>query len=300
MTDTKFTVGIVSPGEMGAGIGAALAARGITVATALAGRSRESLDRAAEAGMADAGDIDALVAAAGVLLSVVPPGAAVATAEAAARAMARSGHKPVFVDCNAISPITARRVADVFAGLGAEVVDAGIVGRPPGQDTPRIYVAGPAAHRVAFMDGLGVRVVDLGPRYGDASALKMVYASMTKGVNALLTSSLLTAERLGVLTPALEEVAGSQPEFHRRLQSVVARLPADAARWADEMDEISATFAAAGLSPHFHLGAGELMRLLAASPFGTETRRTMDRSRTMERTVVEVAGFVGRAKPGVT
>ena len=47
-------VGIMSPGDMGSGVGGVLKQHGLTVLTALDGRSEESRERAAEQGMSTA------------------------------------------------------------------------------------------------------------------------------------------------------------------------------------------------------------------------------------------------------
>ena len=51
------------------------------------------------------------------------------------------------------------------------------------------------------------------------------------------------------------------------------------------MDEIAAGFSAAGVTPHFHQGAGDIYRLLAGTPLGAETRETADRTRSLDEAV---------------
>ena len=58
---TVETVGIMSPGDMGSGVGGALAKNGLRAITALDGRSDESKTRAAEQGIEDVGSLDELV-----------------------------------------------------------------------------------------------------------------------------------------------------------------------------------------------------------------------------------------------
>src|SRR5579871_3365017 len=125
-------VGILSPGDMGAAIGAVLGAHGVPVLTCLAGRGELTRLRAAEAGMRDLPDLDALVREAGMILSVLVPAEAEGLALRLAEAMRRTGARPVFADCNAISPGTMRRIAEAARAAGAAVIDAGIIGPPPG------------------------------------------------------------------------------------------------------------------------------------------------------------------------
>jgi L-threonate 2-dehydrogenase len=284
------TVAIVSPGEMGAGIAGALTrVAGCRVLTVLEGRSRETVERARESGMIACPDLGEMIAGCELVLSVVPPAIAARTAAEIAQAMRSVDKRPDFVDCNAVSPGTLAEIADDFAGLDARFIDAGIIGAPPGQDRPRLYVSGPRSAPLMALDGIAFDIVPLGPDPGTASAMKMVYASITKGTNALLAAALVTAERNGLLEPLLAELEWSQAQLFRRAEANVSRLPADAARWAPEMTEIARTFDAAGMPGDIHRGTAAMMDFLARSEFGTETRRTQDRTRTMSQTVKAIA-----------
>ena len=190
-------IAIIAQGAMGAGLGRRLAQRGATVLTGLAGRSAASARRAAEAGMRDA--TPAELAGADVFLSVLPPSEARACAARLAPALQAAPRKAAYVDCNAVSPATAEAVGAIVAPTGAAFVDGGIIGGPPRDDgyTPVLYVAGPEAERLAAAPlrahGLDVRVTP-GP-IGAASALKMSYAGITKGLVALSSAMVLAAAR---------------------------------------------------------------------------------------------------------
>ncbi len=288
------TIGILSPGEMGGGVGAALAAHGHRVITCLAGRGAATRARAARSGFHEVADLEALVAEADLLLSILPPESAPALARGVAEAMARAGRAPPFAECNAVSPDTARRIAALFEGSGAAVIDAGIIGWPPRTNGPptRFYVSGPAAGIMDALDGKGVSVRPCGPEIGRASAVKMCYAAISKGTNALHTAAMTVADALGVGASVRGEIADSAPAVMERMRTAVPRLPADAGRWVGEMEEIAATFASVGVAPDFHRGAAEVFRMLDATPYGRETRETMDRTRTLEETIAAcVAGL---------
>ena len=99
------------------------------------------------------------------------------------------------------------------------------------------------------------------------------------------TAVLLAASRMGVLPDLLEEFGTSQQATLEAMRGRVPRLPADAGRWIGEMEEIAASFAAAGVTSGFHDGAAEIFRLLAQTPFAAETRETLDTSRTLEQSL---------------
>ena len=106
-------VGLLHPGEMGAALGHCLSARGHTVLWASQGRSPDTAERAAAAGLTDTGTVAELARRAEVVLSVCPPHAARSVAEGV------RGFGGIYVDANAISPQTARSVANIVGGGAA-------------------------------------------------------------------------------------------------------------------------------------------------------------------------------------
>ena len=281
------TVAILSPGEMGGGVGAALARQGHAPIACLAGRGAQTRARAERLGFRVCADLDTMLAEADIVLSILPPEAARAVAGDVVAAMKRTGRSPPFAELNAIAPDTARTIAGAFRGTGAAFIDGGIVGLPPaeGRKPTRIYVSGEAAPVMDAFDGEDIAIHQCGPEIGRASAVKMCYASVSKGTNTLHTAAMTAAEALGVGEILRAEIADSVPAAFERMQANIPRLPADSGRWIGEMEEIARTYASAGLPPGFHLAAAEVFRLLDATPYGRETRETMDRSRTMEETV---------------
>ena len=294
---TIKTVAILSPGEMGSAVGRALHQHGFDVATWLGGRSAPTRERAKAAGFREIASLEALLGEADIVLSILPPELAPATAETVAAAMKRSGKRPPFVDCNAVSPETARRIGATIRGAGAAFVDAGIVGNPPGKAKPtRFFVSGESAGLMDAFNGKGLDVRQSGPEIGRASAIKMCYAAITKGTSALHAAVLIAAERLGVADELHVELPYSVPDLYKRMETMVPALPAVAGRYIGEMKEIARTMDSAGVTPNFHVGATELYQLLETTPFASERRDTVDPNRGLRRTVKVAAEYV-KARP---
>ena len=290
-------IGLLGSGDMGHAVGRALKSHGREVVTCLAGRSARSRDLAAAAGIGEVADLDALVRGADLVLSIVPPAAALGVAGEAAAAIARTGAAPPYADCNAVSPASVRAIGQVIAGAGAPFIDAGIVGPPPGKGTPpRFYASGADTAPLEALDGQGIDVRPLGTEVGRASGLKMCYAGLTKGTFTLHTAVLLAARSLGLAEALGAELRASQAAVYARMEAMVPRLAADAERWVAEMEEIAATFEDAGLSRGFHDGAAETFRLLATTPLAAETRETLDPDRTLDEAVEIFAAALGREK----
>ena len=234
------TIAVIAMGEMGSGVARRLHERGATVITSLAGRSAASAARAEKAGAIPVATDDELVAQAACILSIVPPGDAVALAERLAPAISRAARKPIYVDCNAVSPQTAERIGAVLQGTGCTYVDAGIIGPPPGPNSRTIfYASGPGAREFERLSahGLTIRVME-GPN-GAASAMKLSYAGITKGCTAIGSAMMLGATRGGTAAALLQELSESQPMLLNWMRGFVSRMPPKAYRWVAEMEEIA-------------------------------------------------------------
>ena len=288
------TVAILSPGEMGSAVGRVLGAGGFRVVTSCAGRSSVTRDRAAAAGFEDVGTLEDVIRNADIALSIVPPQFARHQAELTAGSMAVAGKTLPYVDCNAVAPETARQIGAIIAGAGADFVDGGIIGNPPGGEKirTRLFVSGPKAELLDAFDGKGITIRQCGEEIGRASAVKMAYAGITKGTSALHAAMLLAAERLGVSDELHQELQESQSAMYKRMENMTGALPAVAERYTGEMMEIAATMAACDMPDGFHQGAADLYRILEASPFATERRETVDKSRTLRQTI-EACARVG-------
>jgi len=233
-----LTVAIVAAGAMGSGVAQRLSENGVAVLTSLAGRSEASAKRAKAAGMRAVDDAQLMQA--DLFLSIVPPGEARALAERFAPILAAANRKPVYVDCNAVSPPTMRGNAEVVAATGAAFVAAAIIGPPPkpGSTNTKIYVSGPPARDVLRLNehGLIVRLLD-GPLTA-ASALKMSYAGITKGFTALAAAMMLAATRDDAADALKAELAESQPAMTQWLDRQMPNMYGKAYRWVAELDEI--------------------------------------------------------------
>jgi 3-hydroxyisobutyrate dehydrogenase-like beta-hydroxyacid dehydrogenase len=233
-------IGVIAQGMMGAGVGRRLHESGAKVRTLLSGRTQASAERAKAAGMTAAADEHDLLSGADFFLSILPPGEAEPLARRLAPTLAALDRKPVYVDCNAISPQTAMRIGEIIAPTGADFVDAGIIGGPPRPGySPTIYASGSTAGQTAVLRDWGIdwRVID-GP-IGAASGLKMSYAGITKGTTAIASAMLLGAARYGCGEALIAELTESQPEMLARFREGIPRMYDKAYRWVAEMEEIS-------------------------------------------------------------
>jgi 3-hydroxyisobutyrate dehydrogenase-like beta-hydroxyacid dehydrogenase len=256
---TMTTIGMITPGAMGASVGAAALNSGAKVIWASTGRSQATIKRAEDAGLEDCTTLESLVTQSDIILSVCPPHNAVQVADE----VLELGFDKLFVDANAIAPELTRQIESAVVGNGARFVDGGIIGMPAwnANSGTQLYLSGTHAQTIAdLFKGSNLSASMISETIGAASALKMTFAAFTKGSIALLSAILAVAEKEGV-RENLERQWGE--DFTRQTHQKVLMNTAKAWRFEGEMHEIAATFKGAGLPGGFHEAAAEIFASLA-------------------------------------
>ena len=248
------TVGFLHPGQMGASIAADATGSRLWCPD---GRSQQTKDRAATAGLEACGSLAELVERSQMIVSVCPPSEAISVAEA----VADHRFDGIYVDANAIAPSTARQISELFDRF----VDGGIIGPPVHQSgSTRMYLCGGEAETVAQLwSGGNLDVRTMHGDVGAASAVKMCFATWTKVGAAMLLNVRALAQAEGVEATLLEEwdisFAGLAERSEKNAQGVAPK----AWRFVGEMEQIGVSYRDAGLHDGFAQGAAHLYHQLA-------------------------------------
>lgn len=259
-------------GAMGAAIGGRLRRAGFTVSTDLAGRSEATRDRAASHGI-DVLSLEEISSSCNIILSIVPPGEASATATKVYHALGKGSHQRdlVFFDCNAASPALKRKSAKLFVDLQIEFVDGAIIGEPPTDSfNPQFYASSksqPALDQVVRLCIAGGKALKIkvlqNQDIGAASALKSSYSGITKGSLALLSAMTISAQKNGALDALFEELQASRPAEFAKIKSLHHLLTPRAYRFGPEMEGI-ADFAETTEAGDLYRGMAKFYEHLAA------------------------------------
>lgn len=269
-------IAVIAPGAMGSAMARRLVENGARVLTLLDGRSDATRTRAQAAGMQAVG-LDALLDA-DLLLSIVPPAEAMSLARTLSAAWAGSARPPPYVDCNALDVTTVQAVGEVVRAAGGAFIDGGIIGLPPtpGAAGPVLYLSGDsAAEAAATLGGLGLRTQAMDGPVGAASALKMSYAGITKGIAAIASLMILGAERAGAGAALRAELAASQPQLLARFAGSLPDMLPKAYRWVAEMREIAQFLGEDAAGAAVFEGIAQLYDRLAADAAGPRHEATV-------------------------
>jgi len=105
-----------------------------------------------------------------------------------------------------------------------------------------VYVSGPDAARLRHLESFNIPVKILGPSTNQASAFKVVYAGLTKGLQGLFCELLMGARQFGLLNEIRAQYENSFPGLLDKVSSSIVGLRIHAGRRAEEMDELKRTF----------------------------------------------------------
>lgn len=289
------TVGILSPGDMGHTVGDVLHQNGLRVVTCLEGRSQRTRELSNKADIIALPSYQQLISEADLILSIMVPAQATSAAHTVADVMQKVETDLTYVDCNAISPQTVRNIGDTITSVGGNFVDASIIGPPPRKPgTTRFYASGPQLNAFTELNQYGLDVRALGDEIGLASAIKMCYASLTKGLTALCTELLTAAELLGVSDALTKEFQLSQSTLYDRMERGLPGMPTKAKRWIGEMEEISDTFADVGLTPNILTGAADMYRLVSSTHLADLSPEARDQFPTLGELISTLAEQSGK------
>lgn len=261
-------VGILSIGEMGYHWARLLQEHGVEVLTSTRGRSEITQKRAENAGVKSV-PLSRLVSDVDLIVSIVVPSAARKIASQVGKALAKAGRKDcLYLDANAISPMTAETVGAILSQAGTAFVDGSIIGSAANLSRAVVYVSGPRAEELIALKASGLNVEVLGPKAGQASAFKVVYAGLTKGLQALLTELLLGARKFDLLQEITRRYEESFPGLVGKVGGSIAALPVHAGRRAEEMRELGETFRHHGLKAVIAPATRKMLEQIAALECG--------------------------------
>ena len=248
---------------------------------------------AESAGILDVSTFQALVSEADIILSILVPSRAAKVAEMVSETIIETQAKVLYADCNAISPQTTCRISETVANVGANYLDVSIIGPPPrSEGVTRFYVSGPSLGLFSQLNQFGLDIRPLGDKVGKASAIKMCYAALTKGLSALCIELLTASKLLGVSESLASEFQLSQASLYERMERSIPSLPSKSRRWVGEMEEIAATFAELGLTPKILDGAADVFRFVGDTQLADLQPEDQEAFPIMQEVIAVLSGYL--------
>lgn len=226
-------IGFLGFGEVASILSKTIIQGGGEAYTCVEKRSSRTQENAEKVGVNICPDDHELARISDILISAVVPSQAVTVAQAVGKHC-----KGVYVDINNVSAYTVKKALGYIENR--KTVDAAIMGGIKRRGAAvTIISSGNSAPYFARLNDYGLRIKVISTEIGQASTLKMLRSSYTKGVSALLFESLYTAYTLGLeeeLLNCLEET--ECPGFRESALSRITSSIIHGDRKSQEMDEV--------------------------------------------------------------
>jgi 3-hydroxyisobutyrate dehydrogenase-like beta-hydroxyacid dehydrogenase len=247
---------IIGFGEAGGILGQEIAAAGVGVSTFdilfnVPAVRKAMLANARKAGVKASASAADAAAGADVVLSAVTASSAGDVARELAPVLKQG---QIFMDMNSVSPKTKQHEAAILASSGAEFVEAAVMAPVPPQrlKVPMLLGGKAAADLAPRLRAIGMDTTAVSDRIGVASAIKMCRSVVIKGMEALVTESLLAARRYGAEEAVLSSLAATYPNMRwcgDLPDYLISRVAQHGKRRAAEMREVGEALRDVGVEP---------------------------------------------------
>lgn len=249
-------IGLLGFGEVGQVLAAGFQSAGVTHLTAfdlLFKSTGSACSGAAErAGVRVASAAAEAVADADLIVSAVTAAQDLAAARSVIGSIQPGAY---FLDVNSVSPGVKVQAANLIDLAGGRYVEATIMSPilPRRIGSPMLFGGNHAAPFLPLAQQLGFTGAQVfSDEVGRAAAAKMCRSVMIKGLEALLTESLLAARHYGVESTVIESLRSLFPDadWLTLAPYMISRSLVHGRRRAAEMREVAQTIAEAGLQPY--------------------------------------------------
>ncbi|MGB9201177.1 DUF1932 domain-containing protein [Methanobacterium sp.] len=249
-------VGFLGFGEVASTLSVGLIKNGAEVYTSAEGRSTRTRSNILKTGVQTYPTYKALAENSDIIISSVIPSKAIEVAE-----MVGKYSGGIYVDINNVSPETVVKTLDKIKN--GKTVDAAIIGSviKKGIDV-KVIASGSYANDFADLNNYGMNIKVVGSVNGQASGIKLLRSSYTKGVSALLFESIYQAYKMGIDMEVLEYISETEcPDFMETAKSRIISAAFHAQRRSEEMDEVVEMFSE-NQDPVMAKGTKEFFKIL--------------------------------------
>lgn len=226
-------VGFIGFGEVASVLSKGLLNEGLDVLTCVNGRSSKSQSLAKKSGVKLCLRNSDVAEDADILISSVTPDMAFHVAKELGKSS-----KGIYVDINNVSSQTVKNSLAMIKNQ--KVVDAAIIGSVHKEGhMVQIIASGNSANDFEKLNDFGLNIKVVGPEVGQASSIKMLRSSYTKGVSTLLWETIFTAYKMGIDEEVLNIIAETEgPNFEESAKSRLVSSAFHSKRRFNEMKEV--------------------------------------------------------------
>ncbi|WBV57017.1 DUF1932 domain-containing protein [Chryseobacterium daecheongense] len=243
-------IAILFPGDMGTQISKTLIKNKYTVITAGEGRSQVTLQNIKDAGIHDVNTLQNIAEQADIIISLANPEASPKVAENIIGHLKNTDNRPVFIDLNSNTPQIALAIEKMCSTWNIRFVNGAVMGASKDvPDQATFVVSGIWRNLFAEQFGGIFKIKDAGEKTEAASAYKLLFSMVNKGMNALFFETMIAASHYGILDELNESLQAFLPGTYQDLIKTTPTYPQHISRRIDEMKGLTDMLRSEGL-PH--------------------------------------------------
>ncbi|WP_312391159.1 DUF1932 domain-containing protein [Chryseobacterium sp.] len=263
MMKAKPVIGLLFPGDMGSAVADVLIKNNFEVITAGEGRSAKTLENIKKSQIKDAGALQNVVEQSDIILSVNSPKSSVEIAEQISHYMLDSERNQIFVDLNSNTPESAKKIEELITLKNGIFINGAIMGVAKSVENDAVIVIS-GKERVLLKDlfnGL-FKLKDAGEKIESASAYKLLFSMVNKGINAVFFEAMMGASRYGIVDEMIESLKDFLPGTYNDLQKTTPTYPDHILRRIDEMQGLSEMQQFDGLSNNISSASAKTFEII--------------------------------------
>jgi 3-hydroxyisobutyrate dehydrogenase-like beta-hydroxyacid dehydrogenase len=229
-------IALLFPGDMGTQIAKALIKNNYKVITAGEGRSPRTLQNIRDIGISDVGSLQNSVEQADIIISLTSPEGSLDVAKNTISCLKSIVNRPVYIDLNSNTPEIALAIEKLFSSVEVQFVNGAVMGASKDiPDHATMVVSG--IDRNLFIDQFSkiFKIKDAGQKTEAASAYKLLFSMVNKGMNALFFETMTAAAHFGIIDELNESLQEFLPGTYQDLIKTTPTYPQHIFRRIDEM-----------------------------------------------------------------
>ncbi|MBT2623575.1 NAD(P)-dependent oxidoreductase [Chryseobacterium sp. ISL-6] len=229
-------IALLFPGDMGTQIAKELIRNNYNVITAGEGRSQKTLQNIKDSGIIDRGSLQSVVEQTDIILSLSSPEASLELAKNTVSCLKNTNNHPIYIDLNSNTPEIALSIENLFSSINIRFINGAVMGASKDiPDNATLIVSG--MYRNLFIDQFSefFKVKDAGDKTEAASAYKLLFSMVNKGMNALFFETMTAAAHFGILDELNESLKEFLPGTYQDLVKTTPTYPQHIFRRIDEM-----------------------------------------------------------------
>lgn len=196
----KMTIGLLFPGDMGLAIAEVLLKNNFRVITTSKGRSQKTIDNIKNTDIEDLTSLQQVVDESDVILSINSPNKSVEIAEKINNCISNSFKNKIFIDLNSNTPESVTKIDQIFSLNNTTFINGAVLGASKDMDKDSVIVLSGKSRKqiIDLFEGI-FKTKDAGENIESASAYKLLFSLVNKGINAVFFEVMAAASRYGIV-----------------------------------------------------------------------------------------------------